>query len=89
MPYKEEAIERLDNLPELLCTFFTFDQICEICKNDNEVPSYRYQEVLADNTLDAVSGFEKILRGIMNIDNADKPPEEEEDHLQNCWKSPP
>eukprot|EP00957_Ditylum_brightwellii_P056822 4307592-Ditylum_brightwellii.AAC.1 len=25
----------------------------------------------------------------MNIDNADKPPEVEEDHLCNCWKSPP
>eukprot|EP00957_Ditylum_brightwellii_P119937 9153210-Ditylum_brightwellii.AAC.1 len=57
--------------------------------NDDEDLLRIYQEVLADNTLHAVSGFEEILRGTMNIDDADKPPGVEEDHLRNCWKSPP
>eukprot|EP00957_Ditylum_brightwellii_P030679 2324905-Ditylum_brightwellii.AAC.1 len=39
---KEEAIAWLDNLPELLRTTFTFDQICEICKNDDEDPLCSY-----------------------------------------------
>eukprot|EP00957_Ditylum_brightwellii_P176486 13440696-Ditylum_brightwellii.AAC.1 len=88
-PYKEEAIEWLDNLPELLQTTLTFDQICKICKNDKEDLSCSYCEVLADNTQDTVCGFEKILRGTMNIDKDDKPLDVEENNLCNCWKSPP
>eukprot|EP00957_Ditylum_brightwellii_P038835 2935447-Ditylum_brightwellii.AAC.1 len=48
-----------------------------------------YREVLADNTSDVVFGFKEILRGNMLINEADKPPDVEEDHLRNCWKSPP
>eukprot|EP00957_Ditylum_brightwellii_P050840 3855182-Ditylum_brightwellii.AAC.1 len=49
----EDAIVWLDNLPELLRTTFTFNQICEICKNDDEDPSRSYHKVPTDNTLDA------------------------------------
>eukprot|EP00957_Ditylum_brightwellii_P142915 10888864-Ditylum_brightwellii.AAC.1 len=47
------------------------------------------QEVPTDNTDDAVCGFKEILRGNMLINKADNPPDIEEDHLCNCWKSPP
>eukprot|EP00957_Ditylum_brightwellii_P091189 6942585-Ditylum_brightwellii.AAC.1 len=89
---KEEATEWLDKLLKLLCNTFTFDQLCEICENDDEDLLHSYCEVLAENTLDAVSRFDKILRGVMDIANNDDPvesPEVEEDHLCSCWKSFP
>eukprot|EP00957_Ditylum_brightwellii_P128048 9765568-Ditylum_brightwellii.AAC.1 len=90
---KEKAIQWLDELPNLIRTTFTFNQHCEICEHDDKDPVRSYHEAApAEHTSDAVSGFDKLLKGAMDTVN-DKEKENtaatDKDHLSNCWKLPP
>eukprot|EP00957_Ditylum_brightwellii_P107521 8203573-Ditylum_brightwellii.AAC.1 len=70
---QDKAIIWLDNLCKLLCTTFSFEDLCLICKSDNTEPSHSYWEDPANNTDDAVGGFDKVLNGGMDTvdDNQD------------------
>eukprot|EP00957_Ditylum_brightwellii_P090814 6915031-Ditylum_brightwellii.AAC.1 len=51
---KEEAIQWLEKLLNLLHFTFTFDQQCEICEYNDEDPSRNYHEAaLAEHTSNA------------------------------------
>eukprot|EP00957_Ditylum_brightwellii_P051712 3921323-Ditylum_brightwellii.AAC.1 len=56
---QDEAIIWLDNLPELLHTTFSFEDLCLICKSNDTDHSCNYREDPANNTDDAVRGFDK------------------------------
>eukprot|EP00957_Ditylum_brightwellii_P140486 10703536-Ditylum_brightwellii.AAC.1 len=69
----DDATLLLDNLLELLCTTFSFENLCLICNADDTDPSCSHQEDPADNTDDAVQGFDKVLGSRMETvdDNQD------------------
>eukprot|EP00957_Ditylum_brightwellii_P204101 15337725-Ditylum_brightwellii.AAC.1 len=91
--YKEEAIQWINELPNLIRIKLTFDQQCEICKNDNENPLRSYCNAApAKHTSDSVRGFGELLKGDMDMVNDKEKedfPDTDKDHLRNCWKAPP
>eukprot|EP00957_Ditylum_brightwellii_P153848 11710312-Ditylum_brightwellii.AAC.1 len=82
---KEEAIQWLDELPNIVCTTFTFNQQCKIYEHDNEDPIRSYCEAApAKHISDTVSGFDELLKGAMDTVNdkeKDNNPATDEDHL--------
>eukprot|EP00957_Ditylum_brightwellii_P108173 8253198-Ditylum_brightwellii.AAC.1 len=86
---KGEAIQWLNKLPNLIRTTFTFNQQCKIFENDDKDPIRSYREAApAEHTSDAVSGFDKLLKGAMDMVNneeKDNTPATDKDHLSNCW----
>eukprot|EP00957_Ditylum_brightwellii_P110677 8440338-Ditylum_brightwellii.AAC.1 len=50
---QDEAVILLDSLPKLLCTTFSFEDLCLICKPNDTDPSCSYREDPVDNTDDA------------------------------------
>eukprot|EP00957_Ditylum_brightwellii_P021770 1642552-Ditylum_brightwellii.AAC.1 len=82
----------LDCLPILLRTSFSHDNQCLIRDNDDNDPARTYRTEPAENTADAIRGFDKVLnKGMDTVDNSSPNNENivEEDHLSICWKAPP
>eukprot|EP00957_Ditylum_brightwellii_P054028 4092426-Ditylum_brightwellii.AAC.1 len=81
----------LDNLPDLLRSLFTHDDLYLIQDSDNNNPSRSYRTKSAENTRDAICGFAHVLNNVLDkIDDIVLPDgaEVEEDHLSNCWTAP-
>jgi len=89
---RDEAITWLDRLPILMRTSFSHDDQCLICDNNDNDPARIYRMEPAENTADAIRGFDEVLIvGMITVDNSlpDKENAVEEDHLSICWKAPP
>eukprot|EP00957_Ditylum_brightwellii_P149970 11422190-Ditylum_brightwellii.AAC.1 len=87
-----KAIAWLDNLPELLQTAFLFEDQCLIRDSNDDDPTCSYCTETAENTDDAICGFDKVLNRMMDTDDDTAPADKnevEEDHLYNCWTAPP
>eukprot|EP00957_Ditylum_brightwellii_P020444 1541231-Ditylum_brightwellii.AAC.1 len=81
-----KAIAWLDNLPNLLRTEFLFEDQCLICDSNDNDPIRSYRTETAENTDDAIHGFDKVLNGMMDKVDDTAPTDKnkvEEDHLHN------
>eukprot|EP00957_Ditylum_brightwellii_P116772 8907060-Ditylum_brightwellii.AAC.1 len=59
---------------------------------DDEDPFRSYRDAAAKNTDNTVNGFDKLLHSVMETEPVEEQKEQrkiEEDHLSNCWKTPP
>eukprot|EP00957_Ditylum_brightwellii_P027123 2049965-Ditylum_brightwellii.AAC.1 len=80
---KDKATLWLDKLPARLRSMFDHDTLCAIGEDDDD-PFRSYRDAAAENTDNAVNGFDELLCGVMEteLDEEQKEqPEIEEDHL--------